>query len=89
MRVVIDIPERVYTYLTKECSGLVDDGSDSILLHLAKGVIQGTVLPKGHGDLIDRDNAVSEINKKQVVGRFNTVETLNNMPIVVSADKGE
>ena len=60
MKIIIDITEKVYTYLTRECSGLVDDGSDSILLHLAKGVIKGTPLPKGHGDLVDRDTITVE-----------------------------
>ena len=74
MEVVINIPEKVYIYLTRECSGLVDDGSDSIMLHLAKGVINGTALPKGHGDLIDKD-------KLQVCGG------VIYPPAVVPADK--
>ena len=96
MKIVIDIPERVYTYLTKECSGLVDDGSDSILLHLAKGVIQGTVLPKGHGDLVD----ISKLYDQKIEQWNPFVEFLGEeyvptgaietyAPIVIPADKGE
>ena len=50
MRIVIDIPDKVYSYITKELSGLKDDNSDSILLHLVKGVINGTVLLNDEGD---------------------------------------
>ena len=102
MKIIIDIPERVYTYLTKECSGLVDDGSDSILLHLAKGVIQGTVLPKGHGDLIDREEVnnalerevhteaqLGEADEEYLEGVRNSYAIVRDIPTVIPADKGE
>ena len=89
MQIVVDIPERVYTYLTKECSGLVDDGSDSILLHLAKGVIQGTVLPNGHGDLIDRD-AFRSVIPTPVEDEYKYIhKLLYDAPIVVPTDEEE
>ena len=89
MQIVIDIPERVYTYLTKECSGLVDDCSDSILLHLAKGVIQGTVLPNGHGDLIDCD-AFRSVIPTPVEDEYKYIhKLLYDAPVVVPADEEE
>lgn len=90
MKIVIDIPERVYTYLTKECSGLVDDGSDSILLHLAKGVIQGTVLPKGHGRLVDENHIIAElVYRKNLLAdnvKCGQVTEIFNRAVVIDAD---
>ena len=50
MKIVIEIPDKVYSYITKQLSGLKDDNSDSILLHLVKGVINGTVLLNDRGN---------------------------------------
>ena len=54
MKLIIDIPDKVYSYITKELSGLKDDNSDSILLHLVNGVINSKPYEETQGDLISR-----------------------------------
>ena len=86
MRIVVEIPDNEVP-TTQEVVATYIHFIDGEVCELGNyGVM---TLPKGHGDLIDRDTVVSEINKKRVVGRFNTVEVLNNAPIVIPADKGE
>lgn len=82
MRVVIDISEDSYK---ATCSG-------SMLPPDVKNVVNaiknGTVLPKGHGDLIDRNAALAEfdkadLSKKEMIGKLVVFGT----PTVIPADK--
>ena len=52
-RIVIDIPEEMYKAIELGANGF------SNYLHVATRI--GTPLPKGHGRLIDADNAISKI----------------------------
>ena len=52
MKIVIDIPENVYKYLKQEWVKVPED--DSVINQIMYGILYGIVLPKGHGDLIDR-----------------------------------
>ncbi len=53
MKIVIDIPEDVYEEIITHNRELRESGKSSYYL---EGLIQnGTPLPKGYGDLIDRD----------------------------------
>lgn len=49
MKLVIDIPKRVYDYIIKK--GYI---VNSDRLEVAESIINGAPLPKGHGDLIDK-----------------------------------
>ena len=51
MKIVIDIPESVYRRLKAGDTNAGNTFHDAALA----SIINGTVLPKGHGDLIDRD----------------------------------
>ena len=57
MKIVIDISEAEYHLIKK----LVASGGGNRQAILILG---GTVLPKGHGDLIDRDNIETYITKE-------------------------
>ena len=49
MKIVIDIPEEAYTLAKAGDYSKIYSGAD-----IAEAIVKGTVLPKGHGDLIDR-----------------------------------
>lgn len=95
MKIVIDIPEEVYSYIDSECKEL-GDGHDSIINHLIHGVLHGTVLPKGHGRLIEEtDRLKMEMRSFE---RYTGIEEapyeyaselLNKVPTIIEADKGE
>ena len=53
MQMVIDITENEWEYLNKLC----DNGD--ILGHYERLIVNGTPLPKGHGDLIDRQSLIN------------------------------
>ena len=86
MKIVIDIPDEVYSYIDRECKEL-DDGCDSIINHLIHGVLYGTVLPKGHGRLIDEKVAYRKFYARclGIVATAVFAET----PTIIEADKGD
>lgn len=55
MQIVIDIDENLYTRLFDNGVDNYDDAVD-----MAKVIRKGTPLPKGHGDLIDRDDLLAD-----------------------------
>ena len=81
MQIVIDIPHFIYEQILKG--------------HVSKKTIarifrNGTPLPKGHGDLIDREEALDECYTILFDGeRFKVVqyETLLDAPSIIEADK--
>lgn len=83
MKIVIDIPEKY-----KE---LLDNGEadGSIRKSILNAIINGTPLPKGHGELIDRGQALNECYNISVDGeRFKVVqyETLLGVPTIIEAE---
>lgn len=83
MQIVIDISENQYE-IAKEFIETVDDKSP-----LAKAIVNGTPLPKGHGRLIDADRLKSmySINR----ANFNTVvgiqKWIDDAETIIGADK--
>ena len=62
MKIVIDIPEDVYTRLFD--NGIQDNEiSTDDICEMARSIRLGTPLPKGHGDLIDKDRLLDELEK--------------------------
>lgn len=57
MKIVIDIEEGRYNWIMSHASNDPGDYVDSSDLVFRKAVESGTVLPKGHGDLISRQDA--------------------------------
>lgn len=76
--VVIKIPKDIYKRL--------DDPFDTMWEHYlvpcAYAIRNGTVLPKGHGRLIDGD----ELRNKWIFGRQEK-EEIDNAPTIIEADK--
>lgn len=81
MKIVIDIPDFIYNALKED----VDCGT----VNLNQAIVDGTVLPDGHGDLIDRDVAYDEFDKAccSLEGRLLEGRLLKNIPTVIPADK--
>ena len=95
MKIVIDLPESTFKKLVRYGEPLSAGNAfhDSIL----NAVAHGTVLPKGHGDLIDRDDVRTDIKKtcdsEYCDIGFDNWERLryciNHTNTVIPADKGE
>ena len=77
MKIVIDIPEVTYKQVCWRGLSLCPRDSEALILSIKKG----TPLPKGHGDLIDRDKLIGYIH-----GTKSIIATLD-APTVIEADK--
>lgn len=99
MKIVIDIPESDYEYIKLLHEGITDYQTT---LKLYRVVKTGTVLPKGCGDLIDRDALLKGehfiIKGDVIVGDVDfgiremdvyRREVIENAHTVIDADKGE
>ena len=76
MKVVIDIPEEDY-------KDLMNEEWISALNDYQLMIRNGIVLPKGHGDLIDRDVALADFHDRCIYeGKL-----LKYIPTVIPADK--
>lgn len=61
IELVIKIPEEEYRWIkTSDKTVFADVASKECMLHAIKN---GTPLPKGHGDLIDKDRLLDELEK--------------------------
>ena len=86
MQMVIDIPEDYYNTL----KGLSDENSTADMLIIKNG----TPLPKGHGDLIDRNELLRHydsttyhngIEERKI--HFVQIGYVNDAPTIIEADK--
>lgn len=77
MQIVINIPKIAYDLLkSDETIDWLD--AENIL----NSIVEGVVLPKGHGDLVDRNDLKYE--------KYNSYAyAIANAPIIVEADKAE
>ena len=88
MQIVIDIPEKVYSYIKREW---VENDFDSPMNNAMNGIKNGTPLPKGHGDLVDRSKIDMSTEWRNVGLSDKSVwianGILNNAKTVIPADK--
>ena len=81
MQVVIEIPEEMYKWVN-DVNKFFDNYGTSDFVELIKN---GTPLPKGHGDLIDRSMIAFDywsVDGYVCVGK----KYIFNMPVIVPAD---
>lgn len=82
MKIVIDIPEEMYKKISNSNPSYADDFS------IYYAIKNGTPLPKGHGDLIDRTEAIKSLfdyhNKKKTIG-----QCIDNVPTIIEAESEE
>lgn len=94
MKVIIDIPESIIEHIKDGSFGARPD--DKYLL--AYAAVEGTPLPKGHGDLIDRGKTVKRIcevaksmNEKlgspYIMAALFIQDNKEEFPTIIEADK--
>lgn len=76
MKIVIDIPEERYEFIK---------GLDNTCYDIHTAIAQGIPLPKGHGDLIDRDKAYDVLDNAGL--SLNCSGLLRYVSTVIPADK--
>lgn len=89
MQIVIDIPKEQYSLIMQSHrSGVARFIDKEAMMYAIKN---GTLLPRGHGRLIDADELLKH---KQIIGTSNYceynvvyVETVNNARPIIEADK--
>ena len=59
MKIVIDIPDDVYKFITTECKDVVISEIKAPIEYIIRCIIDSTPLPKGHGRLIDVDKTLA------------------------------
>lgn len=82
-KIIIDISERDYKKITE-----VNDSSLSCVIarmNLYEAVKNGTILPKGHGRLIDA-GVIWDIYHSN---DYDFYEALDSTPTIIEADQGE
>lgn len=81
MKLVIDIPKDIYEKACKTTMSL--DGA----LPIYQSIKEGTPLPKGHGDLVDRDAIFHVYDRSDI--EYTMIDALEDAPTVIEADYGE
>lgn len=80
MKLVIDIPDTMYNWLK---TGFPDENDGKIAV---KAILDGTPLPKGHGDLIDRKDLIENGISR---GFCNWYDEIKMADTIIKADKAE
>lgn len=82
MEIVIDIPEGIYKNMQRRCNEIQAEGYT-----LENAVLNGTVLPKGHGALKDVDALYKDLMfpNEQFSKAFKDI--LDDAPTIIEADK--
>lgn len=90
LEILVRIPKHDYDYILSQ-------GDTRGTPHLAEALVNGTVLPKGHGNLIDKESLVKAIEQK--AKRLENLDTINGLcgavalayeaETVIEADKEE
>ena len=82
MKIIVDIPDRQYEYLSK-----IANVGEEPLGYYERVIMCGTPLPKGHGRLIDADELYdSLIFPNSLFGKA-FKEILDDAPAIIEADK--
>lgn len=88
MKIVIEIPEEIYKHTQEYEIGGFNTENDATLFVAIKN---GTPLPKGHGDLIDKKdidaNCVAYHTDYDGSWCYRISDIENNVPIIIEADK--
>ena len=81
MKIIVDIPDRQYEYLSK-----IADVGEEPLGYYERVIMRGTPLPKGYGRLIDADR-LKEVFSRNVVGGNAYFDLIDTAPTIIEADK--
>ena len=92
MKIVINVPEKVYNHFCRGCR-FFDEVEEAII-----AITDGTVLPEGHGRLIDADKLEYTCNSDEcgmLTGcnhcqyHIITEDEVDNAETIIEADKAE
>jgi len=89
MRVVIEIPDKVYTYVKR---GWEESKFDSVISHVFNGIINGVVLPEHHGRLIDADALREDFKASKKISfaeRMNISCIVDHAPTIIEGSDSE
>lgn len=83
MQIVIDIPENTY----RQIQALVRNSyfDHDICGNSMRRIAKGTPLPKGHGDLVDRDAIWHAYDCSEI--EYTMINALDDAPTIIEADK--
>ena len=98
MKLIIDIPDELYEEVKNLPPTTIAGTIPSWIIFKSLNVIRkGTVLPKGHGNLIDKESLIKAIEQK--AKRLENLDTINGLcgavalayeaETVIEADKEE
>lgn len=92
MKIVIDIDEHIYEQVMADSEVYVlDNEVDRILIENA--IYEGTPLPKGHGDLIDRNELLDESYQIDsmycMYDEVVKVDDIKNAPTIIEGSESE
>lgn len=82
MKIVIDIDVNIYTRLFDNCKNSLYD-----MRAVCSAVRKGTIVPSGHGRLIDGDELLEHAWRTRLDSRERISELIESMPTIVSIDK--
>jgi len=88
-KIVIELPEEIIDYVNEnKCLSVNYDDV------LAEAIANGTVIPKGCGDLIDADELLKQsyrIDDSATLSARDVVdeEDIEDAPVIIEADKGD
>ena len=85
MKLVIDIPDEDYNVILENAN--IYKEKQWGLPEVWDAIVNGTPLPKGHGDLIDRDTLIQKQFIPNVGFELIELDDLKTAPIVIPADK--
>ena len=93
MEIVINIPEKVYSYVNTQWRDIPKN--DSPISIMCNAVIDGTPLPKGHGRLIDADMLEKKVEKHRKMLKISEYDRdlvlhytdIEMAPTIIDSDK--
>lgn len=81
MQIMIDIPEKL------ACAGFERPFTEEEKNTLIKAIGNGKPLPKGHGDLVDRDAIWHAYDYSEM--EYTMINALDDAPTIIEADRAE
>lgn len=85
MKLVIEIPNEVYSH-AKDVENRLLTPYEEIVIQ--DSVVNGTPLPKGHGELVDKNELMKAYADSEFTGDMgDAMEILDNFDAIIEADK--
>lgn len=96
MKIVIELDDNVYGLLkrTERVFKYIDKEDDTVDTALMRAVINGTLLPKGHGRLVDEQQIIDRFKPVEKfeywrIGLDGLVNVLSDAPTIIEGSESE